>query len=327
MRPRAPARQAGFVLLAFALLLTLLVTTSGLLQARVALRQATAARNQWQGRRLRWLVDDALARARQALYDLPPLADLARDSLFPFPGGGARIHLERHAPPGRPDLFHLEVTARTGAGGQAYVGEWVRRITVLQPAALAGPPLWLDGCLEDGPPQIMQATAGATDLLLPAGCSAPAGLRRADASWSRGRLWDALFRLSQPEFRRLATAPAHPASYHLAQAGELDRGRWTLSLGSARHPALLVIPAALGCPPLAGGAHIVGLVYYAASCTATPVAWGPAEVDGLLAIAGGLHGAGQLRLHAIGLAPGQPAYLYLPALGLETVAGGWRDFR
>ena len=141
-------------------------------------------------------------------------------------------------------------------------------------------------CLALGPAQLPAGGA----LLTPSQASPAAPCARA--------VWRNLFGDSQPaQLQAWSDAQAHSGLHSASSPSRsvywIDSpADWSQSLGSASAPVLLVFSAqacATRCPRLLAGVQIHGTVYLDAGCDARKLqGWQGANIDGLLAVEGGL---------------------------------------
>ena len=235
------------------------------------------------------------------------------------------------------------VRVRSRAGG-VRMEQWVRPLGILSPAGERAPPLLSAGC--------PAAASGAA--IYPRGADGP---QPAAAVWSfagdpcraapwpdlhggtvrrrkmpRDGLWPMLFSVDREAFQALADAdagrPWRQRRYLWAGPGDLAGGAWTRSLGSSERPVALVFPAGLGCPPLAAGVRITGVVFYGGDCSGTETPGAGARITGTLAFAGrpGRPADTATLLHVSEAAGPRPA-LPFPTLRAPRLPGSWADFR
>jgi hypothetical protein len=246
-----------------------------------------------------------------------------------------------------PRLIRLHVAARPAIDGATEAGaaQYVRPMGILSPAGEAAPPLVIDGCIRGlrGRPDIFPAIAPggkpppAVWSSRTADCVATPGLDRHGGTVEGGRfvpgtLWDFLFSIPRDEFIELSDKPRAAGTgtsdrrYWRAQAGDLNGGRWTRSLGTAQKPVALVFPARLGCPPIARGTRIVGVVFYEGGCAGQDRLEG--HIYGTLAIAGALGGLRDtLKLAHISHLDRTLPELRFPVRSVLRLPGTWKDFR
>ncbi|WJW75087.1 hypothetical protein QVG61_11390 [Thiohalobacter sp. IOR34] len=226
---------------------------------------------------------------------------------------------------------------------RARVRQTVRLFSVLTPAGEQAPPLITGNCPQpaSGPLHIFPRNADrpAAGPALASAASGPCprqGLRLhggglLPAAFPRGRLWQHLFAIDRAALRALAETERRRGladnrrRYWWARPGDLAGGIWRRNLGSPQQPVVLVFPARLGCPRLAAGVVIHGLVFVDGDCP-PGAPWGPARIYGTLAVAGNMARLGRdLRLLHIEQASGRPAALALPVLEVAPVPGSWSD--
>jgi hypothetical protein len=221
------------------------------------------------------------------------------------------------------------------------VSQAVRLLGVLSPLAESAPPLVLNGCLsstavvEIRPMNADSANAG--DALWRFSGRACQPSARVDSHDGRGidkpstlDLWHALFSVDREAYARLAASerslPAGQRRYWLADAGNGRAPVWRLSVGNTQRPAVVVFPAAAGCPRFAAGVRIVGVVYIDAACHQPP-ADASLTITGTLAVNGALDtGKALVRLNHIQVADPEQVRLALPVHRVVKFPGSWRDF-
>lgn len=245
----------------------------------------------------------------------------------------------------RPSIIDLSarVFDRSSQKLRLEIHLWVRPLSLLSPAGEQAPPLVLDGCIQAiaGQPDLYPERPGVTSRApaiwssQKAGCHHLTGLDRHQGRvigqrFRPGTLWQSLFSVSPEAFRQLAAEDAGKSPprrrYWLASAAALKNGLWTRSIGTPRQPVVLVFPASLGCPSIAAGVAIYGLVFYETACTSgnNPI---QGEIYGTLAINGSLGVYSQaLTLAHISRASSPQPFLSYPILQVPRLPGTWRDF-
>ena len=236
------------------------------------------------------------------------------------------------------------IRIRTRAG-DVQLEQIVRPLSILTPAGEQAPPLVIDGCITDntGNPDLYpekrlrgtnsQAIWSSTD----SNCHQLGKLDLHNGTvtgnrFGRGKLWTFLFSVKRGELKVMADRerarllPASHRRYWWADASQLQAGHWTRSLGTPRQPVVLVFPAALGCPSLADGTTIYGLVFYEGNCSSmTRLITG--TVYGTLAVNSSLASySDRLLLTHISHINGPGTRLAFPIIQVPRLPGTWTDF-
>lgn len=312
MNRHRPGRHQGGASLVIALTLMLAITTLMMSVAKTRVTEQRFNANQWnrlsQGQAaeagldyaIGWLSREAYRvhwKPAAAGWETAPLTPPSLLSGLLAPRQRLTLRLARH----RRAPGYVRVRARverSRAPRQAVqIEQYVRPHSLLSPAGERAPPLVIFG-----------------------------------SRLTSARRWETLFSISRDAFRALAAqererglAPAR-RRYWWVEAGDLNAGRWTRSIGSARRPVALVFPASLGCPGLGDATLIHGLVYYDGDCGGAGARL-QATIYGTLAIRGDLDPfPARLRLLPAAGPAGVSPGLRFPTLHAPRLPGTWRDF-
>ncbi len=345
-----PARQAGMATLTVVLTLVLVLTGLAFSLGQTSLTEQRMATNQrYHGEALAAAEaglafgQDVLLRETPRWLRLRPDLELATPVASPprlRASNGERfaLNLVLRRDPRHPAFVTLEAEAQANRI-QARARLALRLFSVLSEPGEKAPPLLLDGCPGRGPLALLPAPdpiAPSAALSGDGHCVRPGTLllnggRLQPRAFPRKRLWEHLFGVDRQEFRALAAREAAQGKawrdrrHWWASPGDLRGGQWSLSLGTPERPVVIVFPASLGCPPLADGTRIHGILFVDADCGAAP-AWGSVQIYGVLAVAGDAPSVGPwTRIAHISRAMGQPPRLKLPVIAAAPVPGTWSD--
>ena len=343
-------RQTGMATLTVVLTLLLVLTGLAFSLGQTSLTEQRMATNQRYHSEALAVAEAGLAFGQDVLLRetprwlrLRPDLELATPAASPprlRASNGERfaLNLVFRRDPRHPAFVTLEAEAEANRI-QARARLALRLFSVLSEAGEKAPPLLLDGCPGNGPLALFPAPGPAATSAALSGdghCVRPGTLllnggRLQPRAFPRNRLWEHLFGISRQAFRRLAGQeaasgrPWHERRYWWASPGDLRGGHWILSLGTPQRPAVIVFPASLGCPPLADGTRIHGILFVDGDCGTSPP-WGSVQIHGTLAVAGNAPAVGPYtRIAHISHASGHPPRLKLPIIATAPVPGSWSD--
>jgi hypothetical protein len=346
-------RQGGAASLLIALVLMMLTTLITLSVARTQVTETRITANDNWHSRLRLISQAGWERATTELTVHPPkLKWVSSDHgsalvshITPDTGVEdieTRVTFRKTDDTSRLVSIQAVTSHHSGTGLTGRISQTVQLLTVLSPQAEGAPPLVINGCLSAGTPGIdirplNSDRDDAGDAVWHFGGTRCLALDTIDVHGGQrieiplnNTLWSTLFSVSPEEYAELATAeltlPTDQRRYWLAEATDPAAEKWSLSLGSAAMPVVLVFPQASGCPRFAGGVRIVGFVFIDSTCP-DPLADTSLEITGTLAINGdAATGTSSIRLYHIQTVDNRQTRLSFPVLRAVKIPGTWKDF-
>jgi hypothetical protein len=283
-------------------------------------------------------------------------------STDPDPGDGVAegdlfsTNLRFRRDTGNPEFVQVIATAVSADGVSARMSQYVRPQYLVE---THHPPLVVDGCIYNfgRGPHLWPAATGATSLasthnpINDVFClSVPASeLELHDGILTTGyltagALWETAFNLPKEAVQALSAAEAYATTHDSDSDGNPDMnpadrtfywvdsvadGTWSDSLGSATHPVVLVFAEAAGCPSLASGVVIYGVVYFEVPAPECDLSgWGGGiEIYGSLFFEGHASGlASAVTLADFSTLGGGSLHGLLPPLRAPQIVGSWKDF-
>ena len=313
-------RGAATLLIALVLMIALTVITLSVAKTRVNEAQVNI-NQQWQAQ--------LFASAESTLeYVLPQLSTLTGWTLDPTSGEAlyrvirqgndpqieSVVTLRRSPLPQRFVNMQASAQRKDLSGFTVRISQGIRQLSILSPMAERAPPLILGGCPSSFPltmhiyPRYADSDRAGNAVWLMNHPPCP-GLGVADLHGGAvashevsGALRDALFTLDREAYAALAeqdrALPPDQRQYWLVQPSDLDRGRWSRSVGTLNRQVLLYFSADAGCPVFADGVQIYGVVFIESPCD-SPLAENRLEINGTLIICGLSLWAGLLLFAAL----------------------------